>query len=936
MRLEAFDMRQIWCEAIVLDERGSGDTRELYVHYVGWKKRWREWLHVHGGQLRPLSQEALLLPRHRGRPRVRLLLRDTSERAMTPPGRYSPVYAPHGSLAASLAERAPPKLPPPELPPPPELALSARAPPARAPPAHALTTRPDGYDKCGTFGCILADKHNGLHCFPQPVNPRRRSAADAGLQVHAPQPRRPRAAAAQLQHVLPAFADVADAAHVADAADAADAAASAAAADDTIVVDVAQGAVEEPARFGFDSSASSSMLMPRRVSVAQQLAHAASAVAAASAPEDGVVRGRFPAAAAQCEDGMVDDDDEPYDVHMSHLGARLRALAPAAASGRPRLEVPFARPVLPETSPAERVAAADEAEAAGGASTARASCAAGLVGPPRESLLQRHVGPLSDDDEDFDVIEDESSVDDEGEGPPGGEAMLSTGAGAGGGEGSTAYLTLPTACACASDGDSDDDESESDDSFEDGYGDHSEQSTSAEGSSHDDREGSSCAVTAPSQPPPLAVPPSSSQRHPSPPRSETASSIGKRRTLSTNSVAASLPWPLITHRSSRASSPAYSRCESHCSHRDRGGGGEGTPAGRSSHPGGSFRSRAHSRAHSRAGSVTHSVTHSVVQTASRASSPPPSVSRATSHAPTLTDWRRESRELEQQAGRHGLSSSSSVHPSYPAYPLRSRAQQRPPTVKRPTVLITACSYANVAGLVRPLVDVPEEAKAIEAAFPAHATTRLDNPSVDALAAALPGRTSWFFLGHGDAMVRGERMPLFVGDNGRCANGLQAISHEALVATLAAACDHHLTLVVLNGCKTLPLADAILERCTNVQHVICWQSSSHSGAASVFGTALARGLAESGARPRGVQRAFESAKAAVLRVVEHGHLAGGAPVGLPLYVLEDPEDHAKVYASGPLVGRLVTTERAGTKLRQLPPVAAGVPCLRTRAAEVVAA
>lgn len=199
--------------------------------------------------------------------------------------------------------------------------------------------------------------------------------------------------------------------------------------------------------------------------------------------------------------------------------------------------------------------------------------------------------------------------------------------------------------------------------------------------------------------------------------------------------------------------------------------------------------------------------------------------------------------------------------------LRSVEDRRPPpATRKPKVLISACSYEHVAGLVRPLVDVPAEADAIQAAFPAHTTTRIDNPSVDELARQLVGRATWFFLGHGDALVRGERNLLFVGETGRNRNGLQALSHAALVSTLGSACDQ-LSLVVLNGCKTRPLAEVILAHCPTVENVICWQSTSHSAAAGVFGATLAKGLAEHGTRTRGVQRAFDGAKAAVLRQVK---------------------------------------------------------------------
>lgn len=242
--------------------------------------------------------------------------------------------------------------------------------------------------------------------------------------------------------------------------------------------------------------------------------------------------------------------------------------------------------------------------------------------------------------------------------------------------------------------------------------------------------------------------------------------------------------------------------------------------------------------------------------------------------------------------------------------------------------------------MQPLKDVPQEAQAIKTHFPAESVTRLNNPSVEALARSLRGKGTWFFLGHGDAYVRGEFMPLFVGDNGLCANGLQAISMDALVTTMSANCDR-LSLVVLNGCKTLSLAREILARCPTVSSCVCWESASHSSAASVFGAAFAQGLAEYGGHKRAVKRAFEAAKATLLRQLEPGRLSGGVPVGLPRYALVDPEDASAVHhccpceprcAEGyecPLIGRL--RDESGTRWGgQRPPLAAGVPCVLCRA------
>ena len=54
-RLEALDVRGLWCPATALASRGDGPGRELKVHYEGWNKRWDEWVKVSGGRMRRRS-----------------------------------------------------------------------------------------------------------------------------------------------------------------------------------------------------------------------------------------------------------------------------------------------------------------------------------------------------------------------------------------------------------------------------------------------------------------------------------------------------------------------------------------------------------------------------------------------------------------------------------------------------------------------------------------------------------------------------------------------------------------------------------------------------------------------------------------------------------------------------------------------------------------
>ena len=51
-RVEALDPRGTWYAAAVVDERGTGLSRELLVHYNGWNKRQDEWMGVCSGRLR--------------------------------------------------------------------------------------------------------------------------------------------------------------------------------------------------------------------------------------------------------------------------------------------------------------------------------------------------------------------------------------------------------------------------------------------------------------------------------------------------------------------------------------------------------------------------------------------------------------------------------------------------------------------------------------------------------------------------------------------------------------------------------------------------------------------------------------------------------------------------------------------------------------------
>ena len=53
-RLEAEDCKGRWCDAKVTSERGSGNERQLKVHFHGFGSRYDEWISLGAGRLRPL------------------------------------------------------------------------------------------------------------------------------------------------------------------------------------------------------------------------------------------------------------------------------------------------------------------------------------------------------------------------------------------------------------------------------------------------------------------------------------------------------------------------------------------------------------------------------------------------------------------------------------------------------------------------------------------------------------------------------------------------------------------------------------------------------------------------------------------------------------------------------------------------------------------
>ena len=262
-KVSALDKCNVWCDAVVTDERGQGSSRQLRVHYSGWNKRFDEWLFVSGGRLRappsgaprplpspraprhsrtaqprrapPLITAVAIAipaslsfggaaPRHARPPAARALTRFSTARAVR-----DDTVSPAPSLPAPPAPPAPrpaaaSAAPPPAPPAPPvpgllrqvSLKLSGAGPAAEAAAAaeasaeaafahaaagaarfgaeHRRARRLHAggeaarFDRCGTFGCILADRHPGLHIFEQAAK-RQRPAKKEPVEEEAADPR---------------------------------------------------------------------------------------------------------------------------------------------------------------------------------------------------------------------------------------------------------------------------------------------------------------------------------------------------------------------------------------------------------------------------------------------------------------------------------------------------------------------------------------------------------------------------------------------------------------------------------------------------------------------------------------------------------------------------------------------------------------------------
>ena len=239
---------------------------------------------------------------------------------------------------------------------------------------------------------------------------------------------------------------------------------------------------------------------------------------------------------------------------------------------------------------------------------------------------------------------------------------------------------------------------------------------------------------------------------------------------------------------------------------------------------------------------------------------PVGMSRFVEHDPNSSD-------VDQKTGRirseHGLSPIAAGIPylykrgGSEVSPLVHRRKRKNVPGADTHILITACSYEFLSGIIPPLLGVVNEANAIQTNMYPTSCVKHINPNVQTVADSIVECNVWFFLGHGDGSVREENYLLFVGDNGRCENGLQSMSTSEVVEMIQ--CARDMRLIVLNACSTFMLAEAIIEKCKHVNYVISWNTVSHSGACEIFGQALAKYL-----KSDPVPLAFNRARLSMMR------------------------------------------------------------------------
>ena len=163
--------------------------------------------------------------------------------------------------------------------------------------------------------------------------------------------------------------------------------------------------------------------------------------------------------------------------------------------------------------------------------------------------------------------------------------------------------------------------------------------------------------------------------------------------------------------------------------------------------------------------------------------------------------------------------------------------------------------------------MPAEAEKVRASYGPRAEVRA-NIAVEDLPSALEGRSTWFFMGHGDAPLHGQKVPAFT-KNGQ----IQSVTIDAVVAAVKPYALHgHLKTIVFNGCCTYELCRALHEH-AGVENIVCWRTLLCDEAGATFGSALAHAMVSNGER---LDAAFEEAKSKVLNITEYGCLDNGIP------------------------------------------------------------
>jgi hypothetical protein len=169
---------------------------------------------------------------------------------------------------------------------------------------------------------------------------------------------------------------------------------------------------------------------------------------------------------------------------------------------------------------------------------------------------------------------------------------------------------------------------------------------------------------------------------------------------------------------------------------------------------------------------------------------------------------------------------------------------------------------------------------------------------------LPGKRYWHFTGHADITHDGERTLGLLNQQ-----GVFAVVKRDTIVSHVGSLDVKPELVVLNGCSSAELADALVR--VGVRWAVCWETKVNDLAAAAF----AQGFWEAIGRGAGVPEAFEAGRGAIERVKEPGKLDTNHVAMVPRFVIKDPA-------------------HANAKTRRLPPeaghpqgrLAAGVPAL----------